>query len=312
MSVALITGVNGFVGRLLAEKLSANNRHIVGIDIQDKSILPDIQYFKADICDIDIMANIFSKTQPQEIYHLAAVSSPSYFHTEPFNSFRINLMGSISLFEVMKKSTCNSVMLAAGSAKQYQEPAGPGPVTESGILNPSGYYGMSKYAVEMIGRYYVQQHDLDIRFTRSFNHTGPGQANNFVCSDWARQVALIALGMQKPEISVGNIKAAIDFTDVRDVIEAYRLIVQNGKKGEAYNVCNGKGIDLKYILDYLTKKCPSQISICVKQEKFDVTAANAGLIGNYDKLHKETGWNPQIPIEKTLDDIYAWWVNNLR
>ena len=312
LTASLITGVNGFVGKHLSAHLLSKNRAVVGIDIQEECAAAGIRYFKANICDSDAMTEIFNSTRPREIFHCAAISSPHEFHLTPYDSFQINLMGTISLFEAMRTSGSDAVMLVIGSAKQYKAATPSQKISETDILGPASYYGVSKYAGEMIGRYYIEQHGLDIRFTRSFNHTGPGQSMKFVCSDWARQIALIDLKKSPSRIFVGNTDVGIDFSDVRDVAEAYRLIVEKGKKGEAYNVCSNKGASLKYILKYLIAKSPLKISVRVQQEKVKAHAAGAELIGDNRKLREATGWSPRLPIEKTLDDLYDWWKQELK
>jgi GDP-4-dehydro-6-deoxy-D-mannose reductase len=309
---SLITGVNGFVGRYLYGSLARNGHRVAGIDIQDRTLLPELSYYKADINDFEMISDIITRIMPDEIFHLAAVSSPAFFGKVPYPSFQINLMGAISIFESVKKINNNAVILCVGSSKEYLPVHIEGGITESGKIDPSGYYGASKQAVEIIGNYYVKHHDLDIRFTRSFNHTGPGQTDMFVCSDWARQAALIKKGKASPNISVGNIDEAIDFSDVRDVVEAYRLIVENGRKGEVYNVCSGKAVNLAYIIDYLKRKCDIEITIQKTPVKFSGKSDTANLIGNNSKIRTETGWKPEITIEKTLDDLYSWWLDNIK
>ena len=308
---ALITGVNGFVGHYLARQLSSHGREVIGIDIHEKCMTEGIRYLQADICDSNGIKNIFNTVKPREIYHLAGISSPQEFNYKPYGSFQINLMGTISLFEALKDLDYNPIMLSVGSAKQYQSDEYSGKLLENSDLAPNSYYGVSKNAVEMIAQFYISQHDLDIRLTRSFNHTGPGQSTQFVCSDWANQIAHIELKKTPPEILIGNVNAIMDFSDVRDIVEAYRLIVERGKKGEVYNVCSGKGTSLQYILDYLMAKSTSAISISIQKEKVEPHASNKELIGDSSKIIKEIGWCPKISIEKTLDDLYNWWLEKL-
>ena len=153
---------------------------------------------------------------------------------------------------------------------------------------------------------------MDIRFTRSFNHTGPGQAPKFVCSDWARQVAHIEVNGSLPQIHVGNINVAIDFSDVRDVVEAYVLIMEKGKRGEVYNVCSRNKVNLSFILEYLIKKSSANITVSKDKNKIAAPNSTAEIIGANNKLCEQIGWSPKIPFEKTLDDLYDWWVKELK
>jgi GDP-4-dehydro-6-deoxy-D-mannose reductase len=164
---------------------------------------------------------------------------------------------------------------------------------------------------ELAGVQYVQQYGLDVRFTRSFNHTGPGQPPRFVCSDWAKQVAEIALKKSSPHISVGDLSPTIDFTDVRDVVRAYAAILEHGKKGEVYNVSSGRGIALETILSHLLKKCATPIAVDRDASKIRANKTSIKITGDHSKLTRDTGWNPAIPIEQTLDDIYRDWMGRL-
>jgi len=309
---SLITGVNGFVGVHLAEHLASRRRTVIGLDIQDRCVIEGGHYFQGDVRDSRFISEVFKKTRPQEIYHLAAVSSPNKFASAPFDSFQINLMGTISQLEAMKTICPHSIMLVVGSAKQYQPLAASRNLSENSPLDPASYYGVSKNAIEMITKFYVHKHSLDIRLTRSFNHTGPNQSVDFVCSEWAHQIARIESLKAPPQISVGNTEEVIDFCDVRDVVEAYRLICEKGSSGEVYNVCSGKGTSLRYVLEYLLGKSSLKSSIIVKRDKTDKQALNAAILGDNQKIRKEIGWSPNIPIEKTLDDLYCWWLDKMK
>ncbi len=311
-TTSLITGVNGFVGTYLSGYLSSMDRSVTGIDVQEKCVSDKVRYFQGDIRDDQFILDVFQQTRPQEIYHLAAVSSPQKCADAPFDSFQINLMGSISQFEAMRKICPESTMLIVGSAKQYQRGSFTGKISEASPLDPTGYYGVSKNVVEMMAKFYIEQHSLDIRLTRSFNHTGPKQSPDFVCSEWARNIARIESLKAMPHLSIGNIDEVIDFCDVRDVVEAYRLIVELGKPGEAYNVCSGKGIPLRYILEYLKAKSSLKDSITVQSDRGGKPETNVVMIGDNHKIRAATGWLPKIPIEKTLDDLYNWWLSEIK
>jgi GDP-4-dehydro-6-deoxy-D-mannose reductase len=310
---ALITGINGFVGKHLAEHLLAHGRIVHGIDVQDATAISGVGYACVNICDVDAMQKLVAAVNPDELYHLAAVSSPSGFHRTPYSSFQINIMGTIAVFESMRIAVPHAVLLVIGSAKQYQAYGEEMPLRETSIQNPASFYGISKYTAEILGRYYVKEYALDIRFSRSFNHTGPGQSSDFVVSDWSRQIAGIQLGKHAPELDVGDISAAIDFTDVRDVVRAYRMILENGSKGESYNVCSGKAVPLEYILNYLKKKCSVPVAIKIQARKAAKSMApGISVVGDAEKICTSIGWKPELPIEKTLDDTCAWWVENLK
>jgi GDP-4-dehydro-6-deoxy-D-mannose reductase len=309
---SLITGINGFVGKYLAHDLVSRGRRVFGIDIQNDCSLSNIGYFNTDICDVGSLSRILKETQPLEIYHLAGISYPPQFNSDQFTCFHINLLGAVALLDAIKSNCPQAKVLMVGSSKQYENQTNCTPISEQTPLAPNTFYGISKYFSEMIGRRYAQTYHLDIRYTRSFNHTGPGQSSQFVCSDWAHQLALINSQKASPELSVGNINEIIDFSDVRDIVEAYRLILEKGKNSEAYNVCSGKGISLKYIIEYLTTKSSLAVSVLQRQNKIEDHVTRREIIGDNRKIFKDTGWSPKISIEKTLDDLYSWWLDEIK
>jgi GDP-4-dehydro-6-deoxy-D-mannose reductase len=311
-TTSLITGVNGFVGKHMASHLALHQRKVIGIDIQATSGLSAKDYSQVDIRDPDALSSICEVTRPDEIIHLAAISHPVQFSNDQYPSFQINVLGTVALLDAIRSKCPRAKVLMVGTSKQYKNRNDGTSISEQTRLDPNDFYGISKYFSEMIGSRYVLTYDIDIRFTRSFNHTGPWQSPQFVCSDWARQLALIETGNAPPQILVGNIDEVIDFSDVRDVVDAYRLILEKGKKGEAYNVCSGKGISLKYILDYLLAKSSLPVSIVAKQNNVGTQTQNKGTVGNNRKIMEATGWMPRTPIEKTLDDLFLWWLAEIK
>jgi GDP-4-dehydro-6-deoxy-D-mannose reductase len=311
MISSLITGINGFVGKHLCEFLKNKGHVVSGLDIQKKSEISDITYFAADICDGDAVSNIIEKIKPDEIYHLAAISFPKEANISPRRALKINIMGTVSVIDAMRRFCPGSKFLFVGSAKEY------GTIqkeifTEEDIPSPSDFYGASKYSSELICRQYFMLYDLDVRFTRSFNHTGPGQSSNFVCSDWARQVAMAECGKGPSQISVGNLDVEIDFLDVRDVVNAYWHIMEKGQKGRIYNVCSGKTQKLCDILDFFVKKSTKNIKVIRDKNKIAAIKENKALRGDNTRLCTETGWTINYPLEKTLKDLYDYWIDKIR
>ncbi|HUI91565.1 MAG TPA: GDP-mannose 4,6-dehydratase [Chitinivibrionales bacterium] len=311
MTTALITGINGFAGKHLHALLHKKGRRVAGLDVKQTCDLDNVAYEMVDITDSDSVAQAFKRLSPDEIYHLAGVSFPAEADRTPRSALDINITGTISVIDAMKRFCPKGRLLVVGSAKEYDINA-EGPVTEDIVPNPTNFYGISKYATELIGLQYCRQYGLDIRFTRSFNHTGPGQSYLFVCSDWARQVALAESGLGPCEVRVGDCNVEIDFSDVRDVVSAYRLIMEKGKKTRIYNVCSGKTRKLPDILDYLKKKSSKRIAVVCEKKKLGEVKTYRRLAGDNGRLRAETGWEPAIPFEKTLDDLYEYWLQELR
>ena len=311
MTTALITGINGFAGRHLHALLEKKGRRVVGLGIEQTCDLPDVQYEMVDITDCDSVAQALKRLAPDEVYHLAGVSFPAEADRTPRSALEINITGTISVIDAMKRFCANGKLLVVGSAKEYDINA-EGLVSEESLPNPTNFYGISKYATELIGQQYCRQYGLDIRFTRSFNHTGPGQSYLFVCSDWVRQVAMAECGFGPAEVRTGDCGVEIDFSDVRDVVNAYWLIMEKGKKGRVYNVCSGRTRKLSGILDYLVKKSSKRIKAIREEKKLREVKTYRRLAGDNARLRAETGWKPAIPFEKTLDDLYEYWLREIK
>jgi GDP-4-dehydro-6-deoxy-D-mannose reductase len=306
---AIITGSNGFVGKWLADLLQASGYHIFGIDNAETSRNPSIEYAKVNILEKDKLCNLFASVKPEMIFHLAGVSYLPDADKSPLSSIEINVLGSLSIFEAARIASPSSAILFVGSSKEYSSNINATVITEDIHPLPENFYGITKYSAELFGQQYVRQFGMKISFTRSFNHTGPGQSPLFVCSDWAKQIVNIERGLSEPVLLTGSLESTIDFTDVRDVVDGYYRILKYGKAGEVYNVCSGRGFTLEWILTYLTEKSSKKIEIRSEQSKQRGHATNRYLTGDNSKLMKHTGWKCTIPIEKTLDDLYEYWMN---
>jgi GDP-4-dehydro-6-deoxy-D-mannose reductase len=308
MPKSLITGVTGFVGQYLSELLRSEGHVVFGLDRWSSCPYPDITYVQADVLDTPALTGIIADLHPDSLFHLAAVSDPSEADASPRHALEINMMGAVSVLDAVRKGAPSARVLMVGSSKEYNDSINSEAVAETMPPDPTNFYGISKYASELIGRQYARQYGLWVVSSRSFNHTGPGQPPRFVCSDWARQVAEISKGKIPAEINVGDTGVMVDFTDVRDVVRAYLHMVEHGTTGEVYNVCSGRGTALDFILTYLIDKSTVPIAVKRAENKLKAHRTNKKMIGDNSKLHACTGWTPVIPIEKTLDDLYQWWM----
>jgi GDP-4-dehydro-6-deoxy-D-mannose reductase len=310
---AFITGVNGFAARHLSALLRDRGAEIHGIDLQPDAVSPDIAYCQADLLDTDTLARLLAAIKPDRIFHLGAMSLPSGAEETPMRALQVNIMGSVSLLDAARRSAPRARILLVGSSKEYGAARnGRRKLAEKTPLSPRGFYGISKHAMEMIGMEYARKFSLPLFFTRSFNHTGPGQSPEFVCSDWAKQAAEITLGIAGPgAMQVGNTNEEIDFLDVRDVVRAYEAITERGKTGQAYNVCRGTAVSLNYVLKYLCAKIPFKVAIVRSESRLKGHSGLDEGAGSCRLLREHTGWRPVLPIEKTLDDLFMHWKNLL-
>jgi GDP-4-dehydro-6-deoxy-D-mannose reductase len=306
---AFITGAAGFVGNHLAAHLNERGYAVYGTDRWPACGRRDVDYHEGDILDTAALAQLFLSIRPDLIFHLAGVSFPSDADKSPQYALGINVMGAVSVLDAAFQSCASSRVLLVGSSKQYGDTSTDTAISETSSCAPTSFYGVSKYAAELIGLQYVRQHGMDVRFTRSFNHTGPGQSERFVCSDWAKQVSEIECGRAEPVVRVGDTGPAIDLTDVRDVVRAYLMILEKGAKGESYNVCSGKSIPLEKVLTLIMSKSGKKIRIVHDSARIKKHATAATAFGDRSKLSRATGWEPEIPLSKTIDDLYRFWLD---
>lgn len=307
MKKALVIGVCGFVGEYLVKELTTNNILCYGTDIKDSCNL-EIEYFKLNLLDEEKLASIIIKTSPDYIINLAAVSSVKLSWDNPQLTFDINVKGVINLFEAVKKTNSKARILLIGSSEQYGQIRTLDSIDEEYELNALNPYGISKTTQENIAKMYINVYGLDIIMVRAFNHIGPKQALGFAVSDFSKQIIDIEKLNVKGKIHVGNLSAKRDFTDVRDIVKAYRLLLENGKNGEVYNIGSGKIFSLEDILNKLIKLSTAEVEIVIDKNKFRPTDTPIILCNN-KKLKDQTGWKQSIEIETTLKDILDYWRN---
>ncbi len=309
----LITGLSGFAGKHLIEYLSLEGNHdFFGVDLaRCKSGLKisgsSLAEEKADLTDRQEVDRIIKKIKPDQVYHLAAQSSVKRSWEEPVDTFRTNVFSGINLLESIKSLSPETSMLVVCTAEIYGEITEGNAIKESERIYPENPYAVSKAAIDFLASMYHKAYGSKIMITRSFNHIGPGQSEGFVCSDFARQVALIEAGKQEPVIMVGNLDSSRDFLDVRDVAKAYWHIMNEGKPGRAYNVCSGNPVKISSLLEMLIALSTREdIEIRLDKDKFrpiDIPT----VFGDNTRLVTETGWQPQYTLEDSLGDILDWW-----
>lgn len=313
---ALITGIRGFVGGHLTKLLLARGDEVAGLDCDDKNLDIDIdgkpiRIFKGDLRDEDIVAKALNEFKPDCLFHLAAQSSVKLSFENPLETFSANLIGTLILLETISKLDFPVKTLVISSSEIYGRlKPEECPVAEDHPMNPINPYAVSKAAVDLLARQYHQAYQMPVYIARAFSHSGPGQKTVAVLSDWAFQIAKMELGLSPRKMKVGNIKIQRDYTDVRDIVRAYLDIIEKGQPGRPYNVCSGKGYKLSDLLEKyqaLVKKDFEVASDKSRLRPIDIPI----LIGSYDLLNADTGWNPEIPIETTLTDALKFWHDHL-
>lgn len=321
---ALITGGHGFVGRHLAQHLVRCGDDVAltyypirvegGVisqpehDTANQVPLPrTAQSLALDVSDANAVHNVISLLKPDVVYHLAALSSVPQAEADASMTLQVNLMGVKNVLDAIQLHSPESRFLFVSSAEVYGEPR-PGalPYTELSELRPASIYGVSKAAADLLVYKYGYRNGLHVVRVRPFPHVGPGQADTFALSSFAKQVAQIKLGLIKPEIKVGNLEVKRDYSDVSDIVRGYREAMLNGKSGEVYNLCSGQSVELKELVRLLVLRAGQEVTITEDPERtrsVDVP----DLYGSFDKANKHFGWKPRVEREAMLDGVLSYW-----
>lgn len=310
---ALITGITGFVGSHMAELLLSEKVEVYGIQrwrskteniehIKDK-----IQFEEADLLDAHSLYTVIDKIKPNYIFHLAAQSFVQSSWASPTQTLEVNITGSAHLFEAVRKTGLPVAIQIACSSEEYGKVLPDEvPIKETNPLRPLSPYAVSKLAMDYLGYQYHESYGMNIIRTRGFNHTGPRRGDVFAESSFAKQIAEIEKGKREPVVHVGNLDAIRDYTDVRDMVKAYYLAVQKCKPGEEYNIATGTGRKIKDVLDLLLSM--SKVKIKIQPDKDRMRPSDVEvLIGDAGKFKKQTGWKPEIPFQKTMEDLLNYW-----
>lgn len=307
MPRAFITGIRGFAGQHLAELLERDGLDVWGIS-REAGTQPEEQVFEADLLDRESVRQALQKTAPDLVFHLAAQASVGVSWKDPEATIRNNVFAQLNLLEAIRDLGMGPRILVVSSNEVYGAPAGPEdlPFRETSPLRPNNPYALSKVTQDLMGYQYHATYGMPIVRVRPFNHLGPGQSDDFVAPSFARQVAEIEAGRRAPVISVGNLEAERDFSDVRDVVRAYHLVATKGEPGEVYNIGSGKAVSIQTLLDFFVRECRVPIKVEVDPERYrpvDVPRTWT----DTTKLRKATGWRPSIPLERTLVDVLEYW-----
>ena len=312
----LITGFTGFVSQHFLELLNKEEPGSVVLGIDKNS--PDfnfsaysdltISFKNIDLLDRSATDKVLGSFLPEYILHLASVSSVAQSWHTPLDSFVNNTNIFLNLVEQIRISKSKCRILSVGSSEEFGEVTEKElPLTEEHPLKPVSPYAVARVSQELLSKIYADGFSLDIVMTRSFNHIGPGQRDVFVISSFAKQLVQLAKNKSTNKvITTGNLFIIRDFVDVRDVVKAYFLLLKNGRKGEVYNICSGKGIVLKDIILKMSELLGIKVETIVNQELIRPNE-NKKVIGSRQKIKDELGWQPEIDIEKSLSDIIKYW-----
>jgi len=311
----LITGITGFAGSHLAEYILEHHpeARIHGI-VRWRSRMDNIlgirdriRLHEADLKDHVSLKAVLAEVRPDRIFHLAAQSFVPASWKLPAETFAINAVGQIHLFEAMREAAPEALVQIAGSSEEYGfVHENETPMKETNPLRPLSPYAVSKVAQDLLGYQYFQSYGLRVVRTRGFNHTGPRRCDVFVTSSFAKQVAEAEKGRREPVIHVGNLEAQRDFTDVRDMVRAYWLGLEKCEAGEVYNIGSGRAWTVRQVLDILLGLTKTKLEVRTDPERLRPSDVPI-LLADASKFQAATGWKTTIPFEKTLEDLLNYW-----
>jgi GDP-4-dehydro-6-deoxy-D-mannose reductase len=314
---ALITGISGFVGSHLAEHLlETTDWEVAGTVFGPYGNIADLcgqlELYPAELSRLNVMTFILEQAQPDVIFHLAAQPLVSASHSDPWGTLEINIHMQLNVLEGVARIKPDCRVLVVGSGEEYGLVAPEElPIDEDTPLRPMSAYAISKVAQDLLGLQYHLTHNLHVIRVRPFNHIGPRQRIGFVAPDFASQIAAAELGLQAPVIEVGSLDTRRDFSDVRDVVRAYALLIDKGEAGEVYNVGSGESHTVQEVLDTLLAM--SQVSIEVRQDPQRMRPSDVPeSICDPTRICEQIGWRTTIPLEDSLQDILAYWRGEMR
>ena len=309
-NIALVTGAEGFIGSHLARFLQAKGWNVIGTYLPDNHTafpkLPKLDFEQCDLRNGQRVTQLVGRYQPTHIFHLGAQSLPTVSWANPVATFESNIMGSLYLFEGVRRLKRPPVVVSACSSAEYgRVPASAIPVKEDRPLQPLHPYGISKVCLDLLAREYFLDYKIPAVNVRLFNTTGPGKTHD-APSDFVRQLVAIKKGLQGPVIEVGNLKPRRAFLDVTDTVRAFYLVAMKGKHGESYNVCATRTHRMSDILQRAIRL--SGVKAEIRPVPRLMRPSDEKIIfGSTQKIRKDLGWKPLRTIDQTLQSMLDYW-----
>lgn len=301
----LVTGASGFVGKYLVKLLLSHEHEVVALGLNNANL--SIPVYEADILDYEAVLTCMKQVKPDAVIHLAAISNVPLSWENPGLTIDVNIHGTTNVFQALAEVNANGMFLSIGSSDEYGLTAKAGvPLTEDMLCQPQNPYAISKYCAEQMVLQLGKKYNMKVIHTRSFNHFGPGQAKGFVTSDFACQIAAIEKGLREPIIRVGDLSAYRDFLYVEDVVKAYVALIEENVSCGIYNICSGKSIQMKTILEQLLLQAKNKIEIAVDPKKYR-PAEVPFFVGDCSKLKNATGWSSKISFGYGAELLLDYW-----
>lgn len=305
MKKALVFGAGGFAGAHMANELLAHGYEVYGCSRYSK--LSNERFSGSLVCDIldaDRVRTVISEVNPDYIVNMAGVSSVGLSWKIPRKTIETNTVGPINILENVKEINPDAHVLFIGSSEEYAPTLEK--LTEEKPLDANNPYGISKVMLERFCSLYRDHYGMNIHYVRAFNHTGPGQVDTFVIPSWCKQVAEISKSGKKGVMNVGNLRVARDFSDVRDVVRAYRMVLESDDCNQIYNICSGKATYLQDILDYIISFSSQPIEV-ETSSKLIRPVENDSICGDNSRIYEKLGWKPQTDIKDTIKELFEYY-----
>lgn len=305
MKDVLIFGAGGFVGSYLSREFMGHGYNIFGSDKVHSAMLPsEVDFEPADLMDSEAVEKLVNKISPDIIVNLAAISSVGASWNIPQLTMQVNVVGALNIMEAARKSVKKPKILFVGSSEEYV--ISDFPMNEDRQLNASNPYGISKVTQEQFAKLYKEQYGLKIYCVRPFNHTGVGQRDSFVLPSFCKQVAEIEKSGNSGKIKVGNLTVKRDFSHVKDIVRAYRMIVESENCDLIYNVGSGTAYSLEDMLQYIIKMSSQKIKVEIDQSRFRPTDQPV-ICCDYNLIKTELGWEPQYTVFDALKEMLEYY-----
>jgi GDP-4-dehydro-6-deoxy-D-mannose reductase len=310
----LITGITGFVGSHMAEHALAQGAEVFG-SFRWRSKTDNIDHLRSkitlvesDLRDLSSVRALLEAANPTHVIHLAAQSFVHASWKTPAETLTTNILAQVNLLEGLRGLKMSPRFLVVGSSEEYGHVEDDElPIKETNPLRPLSPYAVSKVGQDLMGYQYWKSYGMLIIRSRAFNHEGPRRGDVFVTSNFARQVAEIEAGLRDPVILVGDLTPRRDYSDVRDIVRGYWTLLERGEPGEVYNLCSGRSWSIQQVLDFLLEQSRVR-DIKVQTDPSRLRPSDVMVLeGDPSKVEKATGWKVEIPFERTLKDLLAYW-----
>jgi GDP-4-dehydro-6-deoxy-D-mannose reductase len=308
----LVTGASGFAGSHLLDLLATTDARLIAWSHRGGHHKPqDAQgdWQAVDVLDPREVDRAVAAASPDVVYHLAGDAQSGGSWDRLGATFAVNVRGTHHLLAAIARRAPSARVVVTGSALVYKP--GDHPIGEDAELKPASPYAVSKLAQETLAFRAATLDRLDVVVARPFNHVGPRQSPAFIAASVARQLAIVEAGRAERQLRVGNLEAERDLTDVRDTVRAYRAMAEKGRRGTAYNVCKGEALRMRGLVQALVDRTRVPVEIVIDPARFRPVDVPR-LVGANTRLRTETGWEPSVPLDRTLDDLLDYWRQRVR